>query len=369
MAERARTGADGIRDADGIRLLALTVPGLARLARRELTAIPGVRVTDDGNDGRADVLLFTAPRDAIPALRDLRTVEDVFIEVGRTQRSEGDRAGWISGRLWRHNRAEKAVSTWFAQSARAGRKGGQKSGGSGKMSYRVIVRVLHERSFHRTQLRDQLTKTVARDYPSWRVADPARLEIWALEYAAGRIVAGLRVSDASMRQRQGRTTERGGALRPAVAAAMVREVGLPEASALLDPCCGSGTILAEAKAMGWDVVGRDIDPGAIDAARENVKGADLATGDARRLDHADASVGACVSNLPFGRQYDVDEDKSTWLAAVLGEFARVTVPGGRIVLLAPAMPRAAIPAELRVRARHSLRLLGTKTTMWVIDRA
>lgn len=358
MVERART------DADGIRLLVLTVPGLARLSRRELADVPEVRVTGDGFDGRADVLLCTAPRDAMPAIRELRTVEDVFVEVGRTQRSEGDRAGWISGRLWRHGRAEKAVSTWFAQSARVRHKPGDRA----KLTYRVIVRVLQERSFHRTQLRDQLTKTIARDYPAWRIADPARLEIWAVEYAAGKIVAGLRVSDASMRQRRGRTTERSGALRPAVAAAMVREAGAGP-GVLLDPCCGSGTILSEAKELGWDVVGRDIDGDAIDASRSNVKGADLAVGDAQRLEHADASVNVCVSNLPFGRQYDVDEDKSAWLAAVLGELARVTVPGGRIVLLVPAIPRAVVPPELRVRARHQLRLLGVKTAMWVLDRA
>lgn len=350
-------------DTEDIRLLVLTVSGLARLLRRELSAIPGVTVTDDGNDGRADVVLCTATREAMPAIRSLRTAEDVFVEVGRTRRAEGDRAGWISGRLWRRGRAGRAVSTWFAQSAAMRRK----SGGRGGMTYRVIVRVLHERSFHRSQLRDQLTKTVGRENPSWRVADPARLEIWALEYAAGRIVAGLRLTDASMRQRHGRVSERSGALRPAVAAAMVREAGAGP-GLLLDPCCGSGTILSEARELGWQVAGADLDPDAIDAARSNVKGADLAVGDARRIDRADASVDACVSNLPFGRQYDLDEEPTAWLTSVLGELARVTAPGGRIVLLVPSIPRAAVPTELRTRARHSLRLLGTKTTLWVFDR-
>lgn len=356
MAPRTRS------DAGGIRLLLLTVPGLARPARREAAELPGVHVDDDGHDGRADVILCTADRASLPAIRELRTVEDVFIEVGRTRRAEGDRAGWISGRLWRRGRAERALGTWFAQAPKSRRQGER-----GRLTYRVIVRVLQERSFPRTQLRDQLTRTIAREHPTWRVADPARLEVWALEYAPGRFVAGLRLSDASMRQRRGRTVERAGALRPAVAAAMVREVGTGP-GVLLDPCCGSGTILAEAKDRGWDVVGRDIDSEAIDAARRNVRGADLAIGDARRLDRPDASVDACVSNLPFGKQYDVDGDRGAWLGTMLTELVRVTRPDGRVVLLVPKLPRPAVPNELRLRQRFPLRLLGTTTTLWVLDR-
>jgi hypothetical protein len=72
-----------------------------------------------------------------------------------------------------------------------------------------------------------------------------------------------------------------------------------------------------------------------------------------------------VSNLPFGQQYTVDGSMDRWLRDVLGEAARVTVPGGRIVLLAPAIPRTVLPATLSTAERHPLRLLGTKTTLWV----
>jgi hypothetical protein len=39
-----------------------------------------------------------------------------------------------------------------------------------------------------------------------------------------------------------------------------------------------------------------------------------------------------------------------------------------VVLLAPQIPRAAVPAALRLRERHPLRLLGTRTTIWAFDR-
>jgi tRNA G10 N-methylase Trm11 len=42
---------------------------------------------------------------------------------------------------------------------------------------------------------------------------------------------------------------------------MVQLAGVPS-GVLLDPCCGSGTILREALEVGWEAVGSDLDPSA-----------------------------------------------------------------------------------------------------------
>src|SRR5258708_27735205 len=94
-------------------------------------------------------------------------------------------------------------------------------------SCRVIVRVLQERSFLRTDLRRHLSTAVAKQQPLWRFDDPSDLELWVVEYQQGKIIAGFRASDARMRQHDGRAEERSGALRPTVAAAMVRLAGDP----------------------------------------------------------------------------------------------------------------------------------------------
>jgi tRNA G10 N-methylase Trm11 len=187
------------------------------------------------------------------------------------------------------------------------------------------------------------------------------------EYATGRFVAGLRLSDERMRQHDGRVVEREGALRPTVARAMVLLADEPGGVAL-DPCCGSGTILREAYAAGWEARGLDIDPDAVRAGRRNAPGADVRVGDARSLELAGQSVGACVSNLPFGQQYSVQGDMHTCLRSVLGQMARVTRPGGRVVLLVPQLPRAVVPGSLRLGDRFRIRLLGSATTIWVFDR-
>ena len=338
-------------------MFATSIPGLAPIVSRELARLPGVRVHDSGFDGRSDVILFEAARNSRTAALDLGLTEDVFVEVGRTLRSEGDKAGWISGRIWRPERVQRALSIW-AEEVRPL---------SGSMTFRVIVRVLEERSFLRTELRRQLTETIKRDRPKWRGGDPAQIEVWISEYVPGRFVAGLRLSDVRMRQHDGRLVEREGALRPTVANAMVRLAGEPR-GVLLDPCCGSGTVLGEALTVGWKVKGQDIDPHAVHVAQQNVRGAEVSHGDARQIDLPDASVGACVSNLPFGQQYSVQGDMTAWLCAVVGEMARVTLSGGRVVILAPDVPRSAVPKELHPRDRYQIRLLGAKTSIWVYDR-
>jgi 23S rRNA G2445 N2-methylase RlmL len=338
-------------------MFATTVPGIAPLVMRELNRLPGTEVHDSGFDGRSDVVVFETSRHGRAGALRLRLTEDVFVEVGRTRRSEGNDPRWIAGRIWRPERVQRALSIW-AEEVRPL---------SGNMTFRVIARVLQERSFLRTELRRQLTAAIQQDRPKWKIADPSQIEVWISEYRPGSFVTGLRLTDARMRQHDGREVERQGALRPTVAAAMVKLAGDPGLP-LLDPCCGSGTILNEAAMDGWKVRGIDIDPEAVEVAQRNVKDGPVQVGDARELPFDARSFGACVSNLPFGQQFKVQSDMDRWLKTVLAEMARVTCEGGRVVLLAPQMPRPVVPRQLRLRDRFPIRLLGTKTTVWAFDR-
>ncbi|MBC8092551.1 MAG: methyltransferase domain-containing protein [Pseudonocardia sp.] len=339
-------------------MFATVVPGMSRLVADQLRGTPGIRVTESGFDGRSDVILFEVDRGHRQDVWLLRTIEDLFIEVGRTTRSDGDKPQWIAGRMWHPERVEKALSVWAADVRPL----------AGTMSFRVIARVLHERSFLRTELRNALSQTISYGKPKWRFADPSQIEVWTSEYRPGSFVTGLRLSTASMRQHDGREVERAGALRPTVAAMMVSLVG-PPGAALIDPCCGSGTILGEAIAAGWtDVMGTDIDHDAVIIARRNAPEASVEPGDARALHLSSASVDAVVSNLPFGRQYEIQGDPMTWFTRALAEMARVVRPGGRVVLLAPEIPPASMPASLRIDRQEPIRLLGTKTALWVLSR-
>lgn len=353
MGQRKRTP-DSQRRSGGSGFFATTLPGLGRLLRQEIDTHPDLEPVDElGNDGRADIVFFRMRRRAQPEFAALHLAEDVFVTLAQAGTGTPRR---VADSLVTRADLERCLSVWtrFAGHLRS------------SMTYRVIARVVDESRFQRTELRDAVMTTVAAHRPRWRVADPAQLELWVLEHQRGAFVAGLRLSDKRMRQHgDGRTTERRGALRPVVAAAMIRLAG-HSLGRVLDPCCGSGTLLEEALAAGWEAVGSDLDAEAVAIAHQNVPRATVDRADVLHLPQDDATFDAVVSNLPFGRQFPVP-NPARWLRQALAEMARVTRPGGRVVILVPPpVPREW--SELTLVSSYPLRLLGVSTRIWVFDR-
>jgi SAM-dependent methyltransferase len=333
----------------------MTMPGLGPLLAAEVDRHPGLqRMGQPAFDGRADLVFFQSARGVDPTVA-LRTAEDVFVLLSYAT-SEADPQR-LTSRLVQRERLERALSVWSRLVRPL----------ASAMGYRVIVRVLSEENFRRTSLRSVVSAAVACHRPRWRVEDPADIELWISELSDSRFVAGVRLSDKSMRQRGGREIERQGALRPVVAAAMVALAGEPK-GLLLDPCCGSGTIVGEALAVGWRGCGSDIDDDAVAIARRNHPACEFRQADARELPFADGEADALVSNLPFGKQFEVQGDRKAWLRSMLTEAARVTAPGGRIVVLvAPPLPDPR-QQDLELVDGYEIRLLGTRSTIWVIGR-
>jgi 23S rRNA G2445 N2-methylase RlmL len=213
----------------------------------------------------------------------------------------------------------------------------------------VIARVLSEREFLRTQLRDALQERVARIRPRWRPEDPAEMELWALETTGGWL-SGLRLG-----RREARAVERPGALRPSVAAAMVGLAGTGRR--LLDPFCGSGTIVAAATEDGWSAHGSDVDRSALAVARANTR-APLVVADATSPPFADGTFDAVVSNLPFGKQFAFDGS----LEDALGALRALLSAGGCLVVLTAR--DASISDAFAIERRMDVELLGQPATLW-----
>ncbi len=148
---------------------------------------------------------------------------------------------------------------------------------------------------------------------------------------------GVRLGSHAQHERLYKMVERPGALKPTVAAAMLRLVDVQPGQRLLDPCCGSGTILIEAALMGASVQGGDNDPEAIKATRENMKDAavqgQIEQWDARVLPLRDGSNKRIVTNLPWGRQTFVNEELGSFYAQVCSEMERIIAAEGRIAIL------------------------------------
>jgi Methyltransferase domain len=346
-------------------LFAVCVPGLGRMVRRELEAANGVQVTGTGSDGRADIVFFEADRAGRAEALRSRLAELMFAEIGRASRASGAAPTAIASTAWQRDGVQRALSVWADEVRPL----------AGSMTFRVIARVLNESKFRRTDLRRAMSEVIAADKPRWKFAEPAQLEISISEWHDGQYVAGLRLSEARAfagARQQGAPDDGGAAsaLPQTVAAAMVQLAGPPgrarqPGGTLLDPCCGAGTILTEALGAGWTADGNDCDPDAVEAARRIAPGANVHLGDARELLLPDACVGACVSWLP-GRASCHWPD---FVEAVLAEVSRVTRSGGSVVLLAPELPRPAVPGALRLRRQVPIRLAGRRQSIWVFRRS
>lgn len=94
-------------------------------------------------------------------------------------------------------------------------------------------------------------------------------------------------------------------LNPAIAFTMNILTGLDKNDRILDPCCGSATILIERQLLKpATCIGVDLDPRALDCARENIDAAkvevELKHGDIKEKKFSDNYFTKIISNLPFG---------------------------------------------------------------------
>lgn len=152
---------------------------------------------------------------------------------------------------------------------------------------------------------------------------------------------------------------------PTVAAALVWVAEARDADRVWDPFCGAGVELVERARRGpvARLVGSDVDPAALEAARANLAAAgvtgELVVGDARTV--APGIVDAIVTNPPLGSR--VQLDAGALLCAALPGFARALAGGGRLVWITPTPRRTTPVAEglgLVCRRRLAVDLGGVR---------
>jgi tRNA (guanine6-N2)-methyltransferase len=304
------------------------------------------------------------------ALVGLRTVEDVFAELGRVKLSgqPADTRALAKASLW-SGPLREALGVWSQITGRPLVK---------RQMFRVVVQAddVQWRQYRRQELMLAAERAVLGFGPSWRVnRDEAPLEIW-LQQVGRELLVSVRLSDNARRQRGGRAAEREAALRPTVAAAMVWLARPADDDVFLDPMCGAGTILLERALAGRyaRLVGGDSDPAAVAAALENFgprhQPRRIERWDARALPLEDASVTRLACNLPWGRRVGEKAEMPALYAALLPEFARVLAPGGRMVLLSSEWDalKAAIKAQNGRDGRPALRLERTVPNVEVLGR-
>jgi 23S rRNA G2445 N2-methylase RlmL len=309
------------------------VPGLEEIATQEIRErVTDVQVTDvlRSFDERTSILLVRTPVPPGDLLR-ARTVEDVFVLVADDAHVPPGRAGLAAIRTAIADSAALGAAVSSALAVRPRRKG--------KVTFRVVARKAGTHRYRRVDMQAAVERALAERFPAWRlVDDDAWLEIW-ISLVGERFLAGIRLSDHSMRQRDYRAVSLPAALKPTIAAAMVQLTRPSPEDIFLDPMCGSGTILIERALAGRYalLLGGDRDGAAVEATRENVgpryKPIEIRQWNAADLPLDSGSVSALASNLPFGKQIGTPEENRRLYPALLKEWVRVVRPGGRLVLL------------------------------------
>ncbi len=304
----------------------MTVPGLETLAFSEIRA--NVADAELVKFARGIALFRTAtePGD----LLNLHTVEDVFFALAHVK---GLGHGHDALRVL-HGATLNADLTSALASWRRVHPGTQ------PRTWRVVSQKSGTHDFRRVDAGQAVTDALRRSMPrSLRhVEDDADVEFW-LWLSGSELLIGLRLSDATMRHRSYKREHLPASLRPTIGAAMSWLARPTAQDIVLDPLCGTGTIVIERALLApFDrVIGGDIRDEAVAMARRNARSADvMATWkvwDARSLPFDEASVTRILTNLPFGKQIGTHETNVDLYAALIQEFGRVLTPDGLMVTL------------------------------------
>jgi Predicted N6-adenine-specific DNA methylase len=163
-----------------------------------------------------------------------------------------------------------------------------------------------------------------------------------------------------------RTADVGAAIHPVVGASLARLVRAHERGTVVDPTCGSGTLLIERAFLDPEVAlhGIDISPTAISAAAQNTAAPGLQSrmklqqGDAGDRRVWPSSCVEVIANLPFGvRSARMDRDLAADYSGVDRLTQELLVAGGRALFY--TSNRRLMDTELRKAPR--LKRIGERT--------
>jgi ubiquinone/menaquinone biosynthesis C-methylase UbiE len=185
--------------------------------------------------------------------------------------------------------------------------------------------------------------------------------------------SGLYAGSPAYTERFGRLERLPWATNLIVAEVLTRLAKLRPGQHVLDPFCGTGTILLSVhrREPAARVAGFDHDPHALELAARN--GCQVLTrANAAELPVADGSVDRVITNLPFGKQVGSHRINRSLYPAFVSELDRILTTDGRAVLLTEdkRLLRAAIEKQqgLKVVRERLLKYNGATPTAYTLTR-
>ncbi|MEV6152421.1 methyltransferase domain-containing protein [Nonomuraea sp. NPDC052129] len=307
----------------------------AEIRRAGLGVVRGVR--------HREVWFETA--DPGPELLGLRTADDVLLVAAVVEGIGRDREAL--GRLARAARELDAESLTKLAHQITGRATDRPYGVRGG-GVEVSASFVGRRNYSRFDIEDAVGAELARPlglpYHSRRDGrvPPEGSTAWRVTVEDGQAVIALRVPARPLHRRPYKTESIPGTLHPPVAAAMAGLARLDRARTVLDPCCGAGTTLIEARALapharliGFDHVPRAVHIAAANAARAAADAIAWGVADAGRIPLSDGSVDRVLVNPPWDRQVAPSGRLRRDPGRLWREIHRVLAVGGTVVALVP----------------------------------
>jgi 23S rRNA G2445 N2-methylase RlmL len=338
-----------------IRYFATVLPGLETVLSDEIK----MKITDAHILESARGKVFFASACSLDRLMALRTADNLYRVIDRFE--VGPHRIHLPALTERIARLDLS----FAMNGLAGER-----------CFRVNASRRGKQSYSRFEAAEAARAGIAKRYKDWRFgeADEPNVE-FRLDIDDSEATFSLRLTDAAFRYRGADRQFAPAALRPPVAHAMVRLSDPEEADVFVDPCCGSGTIVAERLQYPYArIAGGDLSPEALKAALVNVKdrpNIDLREWDARRLPLDAGSVDKVAANLPFGVQIGRKEDIPELYRGLLKETGRILRKGGVAVMLTECPEELLASAEaaslLCVRT-ITVSLKGHRPTLFLLRR-
>jgi tRNA G10 N-methylase Trm11 len=232
----------------------------------------------------------------------------------------------------------------------------------GEDDYEAIVRSILDRLRDSGLKKVRLLRPKGNELLSEGVLKREAFDVVAFPYHGGFALGPTAwVSDSASMRRRGTSKPAPHsdiALSPRLARTLVNLAGLQHGQTVLDPFCGSGTILTEAYGMSIRCLGLDASASRVQEARENLrwsvggvsdKGYDIRKGDARDLPRMlrGTKVDAIVTEPVLLPRLDARPKTSTAQAMVessarvyndaLASMSEVVQPEGRIVVVVPVV--------------------------------
>ncbi len=339
-----------------VPFFALTTSGLEALSAKEIAMLPHVSIkTISYRRISADC------SGSLASLFSLRTVDDVFFDIatwtdiGRP-RSTLERLRQLGSRLNLH------AATACCARLRAVRL---------PPTFSVTVSFVGKRNYTSEEMKVVLAYEIERTHGWTYQQDDRNADLNVRVFLEHEVAAvGVRVGKTALHERWYQRVHVPGALKPSVAAALVLLAQTTPTAAILDPCCGSGTILIEAALQGAIVCGGDSSPCALAAAQANIAAAGVEAciqrWDAQALPLDDATIDGVICNLPWGRQVHVEGTRAVLYRRMVAEMRRVLAPPGRIVLLTNA-PQEIDSLDLRLVQQFEISLFGQRPTIFIFS--